>query len=87
MESDHSLVARCRDGLAIFLCIVLHELAHASVARLSGVPVRGITLLALGGIALIDKDATSPAREFWMAGETLAHKFKDVPLSACLIDR
>ncbi len=50
-----------------FVCIVLHELAHASVARASGIPVRGITLFALGGIAQIEKDAASPAKEFWMA--------------------
>lgn len=50
-----------------FACIVLHELAHASVARLSGVPVRGITLFALGGIAQIEKDAATPGKEFWMA--------------------
>lgn len=50
-----------------FVSIVLHELAHATVARLGGVPVRGITLFALGGIAQIEKDAATPAREFWMA--------------------
>jgi Zn-dependent protease/predicted transcriptional regulator len=50
-----------------FVCIVLHELAHASVARLSGVSVRGITLFALGGIAQIEKDAGTPAKEFWIA--------------------
>src|SRR6478736_6180904 len=54
-------------ALLFFVCIVLHELAHASVARLSGIPVRGITLFALGGIAQIEKDATSPGKEFWMA--------------------
>jgi Zn-dependent protease len=46
---------------------VLHELAHATAARLSGVRVRGITLFALGGIAQIEKDAASPRKEFWMA--------------------
>src|SRR5262245_49398027 len=50
-----------------FVCIVLHELAHASVARLSGVSVHGITLFALGGIAQIEKDAGTPAKEFWIA--------------------
>jgi CBS domain-containing protein len=30
-------------------------------------PVRGITLFALGGIASIEKDAATPAKEFWMA--------------------
>jgi Zn-dependent protease len=50
-----------------FLCIVLHELAHASVARLSDVPVSGITLFALGGLAQIEKEASTPAKEFWIA--------------------
>ncbi len=50
-----------------FVCIVLHELGHATVARLSGVPVRGITLFALGGIAQIEKEAAAPSKEFWMA--------------------
>lgn len=50
-----------------FLCIVLHELAHATVARLGGLPVRGITLFALGGVAQIEKDAATPGKEFWMA--------------------
>jgi Zn-dependent protease/predicted transcriptional regulator len=54
-------------ALLFFVCIVLHELAHASVAKVSGIPVQGITLFALGGIAQIEKDAASPAKEFWMA--------------------
>jgi Zn-dependent protease/predicted transcriptional regulator len=54
-------------AVLFFVCIVLHELAHASVARLSGIPVRGITLFALGGVAQIEKDAATPGKEFWMA--------------------
>lgn len=54
-------------AVLFFVCIVLHELAHASVARLGGIPVRGITLFALGGIAQIEKDAATPGKEFWMA--------------------
>jgi len=52
---------------AFFVCIVLHELAHATIARLSGIPVRGITLFALGGIAQIEKGATTASKEFWIA--------------------
>ena len=54
-------------AVLFFVCIVLHELAHAAVARMSDIPVRGITLFALGGIAQIEKDAATPGKEFWMA--------------------
>jgi Zn-dependent protease len=54
-------------AILFFISIVLHELAHATVARFNGVPVRGITLFALGGIALFEKDAATPAKEFRIA--------------------
>jgi Zn-dependent protease len=31
-----------------------------------GIPVRGITLFALGGVAQIEKDAADAKSEFWM---------------------
>ena len=54
-------------AVLFFLSIVLHELAHAWVARLSGIQVRGITLFALGGIAQIESEATRAGKEFRMA--------------------
>jgi Zn-dependent protease/CBS domain-containing protein len=53
-------------GLLFFTAIVLHEMAHAFVARLRGLPVRSITLFALGGVALIEKESGDAATEFWM---------------------
>lgn len=37
--------------LAIFVCVVLHELGHAAAALRQGVPMSGITLYPFGGVA------------------------------------
>ena len=53
-------------GLLFFAALVVHELSHAMVARARGVPVRSITLFALGGVASIEKEAVDPKTEFVM---------------------
>jgi Zn-dependent protease len=38
-------------GLLLIMSILVHELAHAVVARANGITVEGITLWLLGGVA------------------------------------
>ena len=56
----------------IFGSVLLHELGHAVVATRVGVPVRGIMLLPIGGVTLMDPQdyldsVKKPARETWIA--------------------
>jgi Zn-dependent protease/CBS domain-containing protein len=44
----------------IFGSVVLHELGHALVARGSGIPAKGIVLLPIGGITILDEAHVVP---------------------------
>lgn len=50
-----------------FASIVLHELGHATIAARSGIRTRSITLLPIGGIAEIEREAEKPGEEFAIA--------------------
>jgi Zn-dependent protease/predicted transcriptional regulator len=54
-------------AILFFISLLLHELAHSIVATSNGLPVKEITLFALGGVSQIEKNPTSARLEFWMA--------------------
>ena len=54
-------------ALLFFMSLLLHELAHSLVATSNKLPVKEITLFALGGVSQIEKNPTSAKLEFWMA--------------------
>ena len=54
-------------ALLFYSFVVLHEMSHATVARLLGIDARRITLFIFGGVAQIGAEAQQPADEFRIA--------------------
>lgn len=66
-EGVHGAVFGIFVLLAVFICVLGHELAHAFLALRYGLVVHDITLLPIGGVARIEHAPVSPRREAMIA--------------------
>jgi Zn-dependent protease len=67
LSEDFGIIAAGVGAIAFFASILVHELAHAVVARRFGVGTSAIELWALGGVARLDHEPRSPRAEGWIA--------------------
>jgi Zn-dependent protease len=64
---DFGVVGTLVVVVAFFVSILVHEMAHALVARHYGITTTSIDLWALGGMARLEKEPTTPRSEGWIA--------------------
>ena len=70
LGSNHTADARLRGAAIVgivFLCVVLHELAHALASWRAGISAKATILLPIGGVTLFDesRQVVQPTPEAW----------------------
>lgn len=53
--------------IAVFACVLLHELGHVVAARAYGIRTKSIVLFPIGGVAMLERSPTKPAQELVIA--------------------
>ena len=71
--------------LAVFTCVVLHELGHSFMARRFGVGVRRILLMPIGGMAEFDSIPRKPSQELLIAAAGPAVNFAIAAVLWCVV--
>jgi len=66
-SQQKTIIVAAITALLFFTSVVLHEFAHALVARRFKMSVSSITLFLLGGVASLTKEPPSARAEFFMA--------------------
>ncbi len=54
-------------SLFLFICVLIHEIAHSYTANRLGLDVKEITLFIFGGVAQLTKEPDTPGKEFKIA--------------------
>lgn len=61
--STESILFNIAFVIAVFICVILHEMGHALTAKRFGILTKKITLLPIGGMASMERLPESPKQE------------------------
>lgn len=54
-------------AVLLFVCVLIHEMAHSLVAKRAGLPISGITLFLFGGVSNLTESPNDPGTELRIA--------------------